>query len=318
MYDIGIAFQSGHEGCFEQGSMEVVPFLSFSVTSIFAGKYFRSFAVIVIIACSLTEEPAFGTVEVFVYQISFQTFHLRPQVIEFFSFGVRAGTAYNHDFRMCLAKSLDKRFETFGILFSPLFVTDAQIFQIERCRMSHIGTYFPPSRVHVSVGKFDQIKCILNIAVQIANCYVSFFFIVLILTGKPAVQDRKRCRSHFFRKKEILIESQSVALIIIRIETMGKSILPAIFVQWTVFYRAHGFLPVITGFEIRTFNDATTGKTENSRMNIRQSLRKVFAKTVLMPLPCIDREKRNMLQVYRTLGSKENTKRCFGIGNTRF
>ena len=99
---------------------------------------------------------------------------------------------------------------------------------------------------------------------------------------------------------------------------MGKGILPTIFVQWTVFYRPHGFLPVITGFEIRTFNDATTGKTENSRMNIRQSLRKVFAKTVLMPLPSIDREKRNMLQVYRTLGSKENTKRCFGIGNTRF
>ena len=40
---------------------------------------------------------------------------------------------------------------------------------------------------------------------------------------------------------------------------MGKGILPAIFVQWTVFYRPHGFLPVITGFEIRTFNDATTG-----------------------------------------------------------
>ena len=99
---------------------------------------------------------------------------------------------------------------------------------------------------------------------------------------------------------------------------MGKGILPTIFVQWTVLYRPHEFLTVIKGFEIRTFNDATTGETEASRMNIRQSLRKVFAKTVLMSLPSIDREKGNMLQVYRTLGSKENTKRCFGIGNTRF
>ena len=84
------------------------------------------------------------------------------------------------------------------------------------------------------------------------------------------------------------------------------------------FYRPHGFLPVITGFEIRTFNDATTGETEDSRMNIRQSLRKVFAKTVLMSLPSIDREKGNMLQVYRTLGSKEIRSVALGLVTPAF
>ena len=98
---------------------------------------------------------------------------------------------------------------------------------------------------------------------------------------------------------------------------MGKSVLPTVLVQRPVFYRTHRFLPVITGIQISTFHNATTGKTEDSRMDICQSLCQVLAKSVFMSFPRIDREKRDMLQVHCSFGSKENTKCRFRLGHTR-
>ena len=166
----------------------------------------------------------------FIHQIGFQTFHFRPQVIKFFSFGIRTGATYYFNFRVSFTNGFDKRFETFGIFFSPLFVTDTDKLQVKRCRMSHIGTYLSPFGIHVSISKLNQIECILNIVIQITNGYVSFRIIILILAGKSAIQNRQRCRTHFFRQQEIFVESQSIALIIIREESVSKSILPTIFI----------------------------------------------------------------------------------------
>ena len=94
----------------------------------------------------------------------------------------------------------------------------------------YIGTYFSPRSIHVSISKLNQVECILNIVIQITNCYVSFRIIILILAGKSAIQNRQRCRTHFFRQQEIFVESQSIALIIIREESVSKSILPTIFI----------------------------------------------------------------------------------------
>ncbi len=150
-------------------------YVIFSMTGIFSGKDFRTFAVIVIIACSLTQEPTFRAVEVLVYQINFQTFHFRPQVIEFFSFGIRAGATYYLHIRVTpLRIALINGSRRSGYSFPPLLVTDTNKFQVERSRMSHIGAHLSPCRVHITIGEFDQIECILNIAVQVANCYVSF------------------------------------------------------------------------------------------------------------------------------------------------
>ena len=185
----------------------MIPFFAFSVAGIFSGKHFRTFTVIVVIACALCQKPTFRTIEVFVHQISFQTFHFRPQIIKLFSFGIRTGATYDFDFRMSLTNGFDKRFKTFGIFFSPLFVTDTDKLQIKWSRMSHIGTYLPPCSIDVTIGKFYQIECILNIAIQITNCNVSFRIIILILTGKTAIQNRKRRCTHFFGQQEVFVES---------------------------------------------------------------------------------------------------------------
>ena len=50
-------------------------------------------------------------------------------------------------------------------------------------------------------------------------------------------------------------------------------------------------------------------------MNIRQCLCQVFAETVFMSFPGINREKGYVFQVYGSFGSKENTKYGFWLGN---
>ena len=56
----------------------MVPFLAFSMTSIFSGKDLRTFAVVIVITVTLCQEPAFGTIEMLIHQIHFQIFHFRP------------------------------------------------------------------------------------------------------------------------------------------------------------------------------------------------------------------------------------------------
>ena len=143
----------------------------------------------------------------FVNQIGFQTFHFRPQIIKFFTFGIRTGATYNLHIGIGLTNRFDEWIETFRVFFTPLFVTDTNEFQVKRSRMSHICTHFSPSRIDVSIGKFNQVECILNIAIQITDCHMCFRIVVLILAGKTAVQNRKRFGTHFFGQQEVFVES---------------------------------------------------------------------------------------------------------------
>ena len=184
--------------------------------------------------------------------------------------------------------------------------------------MSHIGTYFSPSCIYITIGKFYKVERILNITIQVANSDMSLRVTILILTGQSAIQNRKRCRPHFLGQQEVFIKSQSVALVIIREETVGKRILPAILIQRTILYRTYRLLPVITGCQIRPFHNTTAGETEDSRMNICQRLGQIFTKSVFMPFPGIYRKKRNVFQIYGSFRGKENAEHCFRICGTGF
>ena len=60
----------------------MVPLLTVTVTSIFAGKDFRSLAIIGVVAQTVTEEPLFVTIVVLVVEIHLQLFHARLQQVE--------------------------------------------------------------------------------------------------------------------------------------------------------------------------------------------------------------------------------------------
>ena len=164
----------------------MVPLLTFTMTSIFTGKYFRTFTVIVIITCSLIQEPVLRTIEMFIHQIHFQTLHFRPQIFKLLSFRIRSRTSDNLDIGINFTDSFNKWFEMFRIFRSPLLVTYTNEFQVERCRVSHIGTQFSPFRGYIPIGKFYQIKSILHIAIQIANGHMCLCIRILELTSQTA------------------------------------------------------------------------------------------------------------------------------------
>jgi len=87
VHDVGIPFHSGHEGCLQKGSVEMVPLLSAAMTRILAGKDLRPVAVITVIARPLAEKPTLGTIEMFIHQVRLQPFHFRPEVIKLFPLG---------------------------------------------------------------------------------------------------------------------------------------------------------------------------------------------------------------------------------------
>ena len=168
---------------------------------------------------------------------------------------------------MSLTKHLDKLFQTFRIFRSPLFVANTQELQVEGSRMSHIRTNFSPSSRNITIGKFNQIQCILYIRIKFGQADL-LVGIILILAYQSAVQNRQRFGAYILRQLEILKEAQSVSLEIIGEETMLERIMPAVFIQRTILYRTYCFFPFVTGSLIRTFYNTAAGKTENTGFDI--------------------------------------------------
>ena len=79
---------------------------------------------------------------------------------------------------------------------------------------------------------------------------------------------------------------------------MLEGLLPSVFIERTVLYRANAVLPVVTGRKVCTLYDTAARETEEAGMKVIQSLCKIFAETVSVAVPCIHREKRNMFNVY--------------------
>ena len=182
MYDIGIALEVGHEGCLEERSVEVVPLATVgTVASILTGKHLRSLAVVVVVAVALAEEPALGTVEMLVDEVYLDALHLGPQVVEVATFRVRTRRTDNLNFGMSLAQALYELLETHYILRTPLLITYTNVLEVEGFGVTHLGTNLTILSGNVAIGKLDEVERILDIGVELVNCYVSVLAIILIL-----------------------------------------------------------------------------------------------------------------------------------------
>ena len=58
------------------------------MAGVLSSEHLGSLAVITIIACALAQEPLIGTIEMLIYQVGSQTFHLGPQVVKLVTLGV--------------------------------------------------------------------------------------------------------------------------------------------------------------------------------------------------------------------------------------
>ena len=178
--------------------------------------------------------------------------------------------------------------------------------------MSHLGTHLAPLAVSRTVGKLDEVECIVDVGLQpFGRTFGVCLFLVpvLVLAGNAHVEHGQGSGTQLFAQEEVFIEAQSIALEIVGIVAVGEGRLPAVLVQRTVLYRSHGVLPLVACGEVAAFDDAPSGETEDTGMQVEECLCEVLAHAVLMPHPGICREERDMLQVDGTCA-----RTVFGVG----
>ena len=162
--------------------------------------------------------------------------------------------------------------------------------------MAHLCTQLTPLGSRSTIGELDQVEGIVDIRLQVVDSHVRVLVIVLVLelAGKAAAQHRQRLCSNLLRQQEELIEAETIGLIIVGIETMRESIVPAILVERAVLSRSHTVLPLIASCQISAFYDTSTGETEDAWVKIFQ----VFHQVGTQSMPVILREEADMIEVY--------------------
>ena len=75
--------------------------------------------------------------------------------------------------------------------------------------MPHFGAKTAPFACDGSVGKVDEVECVVDVRLQVVHGNMSVLIVigVLKLAGKAATQDRKRLGSDSFGKEEELVEA---------------------------------------------------------------------------------------------------------------
>ncbi len=141
---------------------------------------------------------------------------------------------------------------------------------------------------------------------------------VLELTTQSAGDDRQRLAAEILTQLEIFKETETIALEIVGVETVPEGVMPAVLVQGTVLNGAYTVLPLVTGGEVGTLNNTTTGKTEHARMHVEEGLCQILTHAVLTTFPCVGGEQRDMLHISRSLiASEEDTKGSLRLSTRR-
>ena len=64
---------------------------------------------------------------------------------------------------------------------TPLLVSDTNLLQIEWSRMAHIGTELTPLGGNRAIGKLDQVEGIVDVALEILDCYMRIRILIIVL-----------------------------------------------------------------------------------------------------------------------------------------
>ena len=156
-------------------------------------------------------------------------------------------------FRMnCLRKPLIAMLHI-QILCLPLFISHRQKIHMERLRMSHSGPQCAPCTVHRSVGKLNEIQCILYIFLKLGIVRIHHLR-GTELTRRTDIQHRKRFCVQQFTQQKIFIKSKSKGLTVMCIRPLCHWIIlapvivkcPKIRDIAPIFHITHGIFPVIT------------------------------------------------------------------------
>ena len=308
---IGIALITRHDSSLTQSGCEAVLRLEETkrMASIFAGKHLRPLAGELIVARSGIQAPLGRAVKMLVYKIHLEGAHFAPHAFKLLTFR-RGSRRTNHlNIRIFLPNLLSEQFQSGRYVFAPLLVSDSQILEVERRRMAHLSAKGCPFVFGgVAIRKLNQVKRIVNIRLKLREGHKPIAFlgdVIYELASHTAVQHRQRSSTNLLREEEILVESKAVRLIIVRRQTTRHGIAPFILVERPILYRPYGVLPLIPRLERIALNDAASGKTEHTGMEVSEGLRQVSAKAVFMTIERIHREEAHMIDFHRATAEEQ-------------
>ena len=114
--------------------------------------------------------------------------------------------------------------------------------------------------------------------------------IILELACHSATDYGQRFGSNFLGKAEEFIKSQSIALIVIRILTLGECIVPAVHVYRAVLNRTYAVLPLVALFKGGALHYAASGKAQYAGLELSQCCGYVGTQTVLVIVVSVNGE----------------------------
>src|ERR1035437_4278854 len=97
--------------------------------------------------------------------------------------------------------------------------------------MTHVGTNLTPFACSIPIGELNQVKSILNKWLQFRHRHMDTRIFILKLTDKSYIQYGQRSSTDFFGQLEEFKESETIGLEIIGEETVGKGIMPTVFID---------------------------------------------------------------------------------------
>ena len=256
----------------------------------------------IIVVLTLIQEVSVGLVIMLVDNGHTQFVCQLPTVLQVGIAGMRArtGCTYNHDFGMLslhLIINIGKAFAEFRR--DSLLVAQTQVFQVEGCGVSGIGTHLSPlTGSRITVGPFYQVERLVGPFIHLAH---RNHILRLVLHAPTAVgtltayatrQNRQRLHTQVFAELEIFIVPQSHALMVA----------PAILKATALFLRSDGCLPAVCIPEAVTasMNHATAGEAHELRVKVGQRLCQILAQSV--SLVSILGHKRDLVHIHGTCG----------------
>ena len=140
--------------------------------------------------------------------------------------------------------------------------------------MPHFCTQCAPFAVHRTIGKLNEIQCILHIFLKFHTARIHHFC-GTELTSRADIQHRKRFCSQQFTQQKILIKSKSERLTIMRVWSFRHRIIfapviikgPQIRDITSVFHIPYRIFPIITVVQTDTFHDTAARKSHKSRFD---------------------------------------------------
>ena len=285
--------------------------------SIFANIHLRPLTVVAVVIVEVVHKPACGLVVMLIHHVEHLLMLLRKsptldiigrrsveRTYSTANLNLRIAATYllaNHEATL-LEGSRD-----------DVFVTDADILQMERLRMAGICTHLRPlAGGRIAIGPLYQVAQFVDVGRHLLHRDTALLSAISmgigtgVLARHAGSQHGQRLGTDILAELEILIESQSTGLMVI----------PNVEIGFAVLQRTHGVRPMIDIIDAIAMAHASTREAHELRMQTGNCLSQVAAQSVLTSFECVLREERNHVDRRTSFLQWHQSEPCLGGGKT--